>query len=136
MYLFPLYTAIPSRLIPYRNRARKANEKLRRVLLEITQQRREAILKGEGPKEDEQEDLLSMMIRASLPQQQRHDAAQPYLTNGELVANLSVFFVAGNSERWKSLLFDADSMMHVVNTRPRNNCECNSQYALLSSGQP
>lgn len=52
-------------------------------------------MKGEGPKEDEQEDLLSMMIRASLPQQQRHDAAQPYLTNGELVANLSVFFVAG-----------------------------------------
>ncbi|CDH60345.1 cytochrome p450 [Lichtheimia corymbifera JMRC:FSU:9682] len=96
VYLFPLYTAIPSRLIPYRNRARKANEKLRRVLLEITQQRREAILKGEGPKEDEQEDLLSMMIRASLPQQQRHDAAQPYLTNGELVANLSVFFVAGH----------------------------------------
>lgn len=95
MYLFPLYTAIPSRLIPYRNRARKANEELRRILLEITQQRRETILKGERNKED-QEDLLSMMIRASLPQE-RQDA-EPYLTNGELVANLSVFFVAGKHD--------------------------------------
>ncbi|KAI9484646.1 cytochrome P450 [Zychaea mexicana] len=94
VYLFPAYTAVPSRWIPYRNRARIANEKLRRILYDIIQERKDSILAN--PEEvDEHKDLLTLMIEASLITGEHGDNDR-FLTNGELVANLAVFFVAGH----------------------------------------
>ena len=97
IYLFPAYAAIPSRWIPYRNRARIANEKLRQVLYGIIQERKDAILSNSEATLDEHKDLLTLMIEASLNKgtiSYQH-SEERFLTNGELVANLAVFFVAG-----------------------------------------
>ncbi|KAI8150287.1 cytochrome P450 [Fennellomyces sp. T-0311] len=92
VYLFPAYTSIPSRWIPYRNRARIANEKLRRILFDIIEDRKQEILANPDA-DDRNKDLLTLMIEASMTKDDDNDR---YLTNGELVANLAVFFVAGH----------------------------------------
>lgn len=85
VYLFPAYTRLPSRLIPYRNRARKANENLRWLLQDIIKE------KKESPSTKSNPDLLSLMIMAT-----NHDkTSKEYLTDGELISNIAVFFVAG-----------------------------------------
>ncbi|CEI87192.1 hypothetical protein RMCBS344292_01611 [Rhizopus microsporus] len=86
VYLFPAYTRLPSRLIPYRNRARKANENLRWLLQDIIKE------KKESPSTKSNPDLLSLMIMAT-----NHDkTSKEYLTDGELISNIAVFFVAGH----------------------------------------
>ncbi|KAI9264060.1 cytochrome P450 [Phascolomyces articulosus] len=94
VYLFPAYTAIPSRWIPYRNRARIANEKLREILYNIIQARKDAILSNTQTM-DENKDLLTIMIEASMIKDAHTD--EKFLTNGELASNLAVFFVAGDA---------------------------------------
>jgi cytochrome P450 len=97
VYLFPAYTRIPSKYIPYRNRARKANEDLRKILVDIIADRKRVIQEksltqaadGDG---DKRPDLLTMMITAA----QDHSNSRSFLTDGELISNLAVFFVAGN----------------------------------------
>lgn len=42
-------------------------------------------------------DLLTLMIMAA---EEGHVPNTSYLTDGELVSNLAVFFVAGKSSRW------------------------------------
>ncbi|KAI7851852.1 cytochrome P450 [Circinella umbellata] len=100
VYLFPAYAAIPSRWIPYRNRARIANEKLRRVLYGIIQERKNAILSNTEATLDKHKDLLTLMIEAALNEDTLppHRSEDRFLTNGELVANLAVFFVAGDAQ--------------------------------------
>ncbi|CEG83885.1 hypothetical protein RMATCC62417_17751 [Rhizopus microsporus] len=72
VYLFPAYTRLPSRLIPYRNRARKANENLRQLLQDIIKE------KKESPSTKSNPDLLSLMIMAT-----NHDkTGKEYLTDG------------------------------------------------------
>ncbi|GAA5805405.1 hypothetical protein HPULCUR_010921 [Helicostylum pulchrum] len=94
VYLFPAYTRIPSKFIPYRNRARKANESLRKILSDIIVQRKLDIANGcfNDPENPRVPDLLSMMIMSAA---EGHGHSS-YLTDGELVSNLAVFFVAGH----------------------------------------
>ncbi|KAI8646173.1 cytochrome P450 [Parasitella parasitica] len=97
VYLFPAYTRIPSKYIPYRNRARKANENLRKILSDIIIDRKRKIrdnhlvlsndLNSSGADEP---DLLTLMIMAA---EDGHVPNNSYLTDGELVSNLAVFFV-------------------------------------------
>lgn len=89
IYLFPAYTSIPSHYIPYRNKARIANNELRRILYDIVEKKKQYLEDNNVP--DQEKDLLTLMIEAS-----KADNEDKYLSNGELVANLSVFFVAGN----------------------------------------
>lgn len=93
VYLFPAYTRIPSKFIPYRNRARKANESLRKILSDIIVQRKLDIANGcfNDPENPRVPDLLSMMIMSAA---EGHGGSS-YLTDGELISNLAVFFVAG-----------------------------------------
>ncbi|KAI8085310.1 cytochrome P450 [Thamnidium elegans] len=95
VYLFPAYTRIPSKFIPYRNRARKANESLRKILSDIIVQRKLDIENGcfNDPENPKVPDLLSMMIMSAA---EGHSHSS-YLTDGELISNLAVFFVAGDS---------------------------------------
>lgn len=93
VYLFPAYTRIPSRWIPYRNRARLANERLRAILADIVEQRKQAIKSNTLP--ENRKDLLTMMIEACIQAPKENGDNRPYLTDGELIANLAVFFVAG-----------------------------------------
>lgn len=88
VYLFPAYTSIPSRYIPYRNKSRLANDELRRILYDIVEEKKRSLEHNQIP--DQKKDLLTLMIEAS-----KAENEDKYLTNGELVANLSVFFVAG-----------------------------------------
>ncbi|KAI8969266.1 cytochrome P450 [Mycotypha africana] len=91
VYLFPAYARIPSKYIPYRNRARLANESLRKILADIITERRNAIGRGSNNK-----DLLSLMIMAA---NGHSDNTNAYLTDGELVSNLAVFFVAEKARK-------------------------------------
>ncbi|ORE01264.1 cytochrome P450 [Rhizopus microsporus var. microsporus] len=103
VYLFPAYTYLPSRLIPYRNRARKANENLRQLLQDIIKK------KKESPSTKSNPDLLSLMIMAT-----NHDkTGKEYLTDGELVSNIAVFFVAG-----KEHTFATSSFLYYLATHP------------------
>ncbi|CEP06874.1 hypothetical protein [Parasitella parasitica] len=100
VYLFPAYTRIPSKYIPYRDRARKANENLRKILSDIIIDRKRKIreinlvlsddMSSSGADEP---DLLTLMIMAA---EDGHVPNSSYLTDGELVSNLAVFFVAGH----------------------------------------
>jgi cytochrome P450 len=90
VYLFPAYNRIPSKYIPYRNRARKANEDLRTILTSVINERREAIKNKTFVDNQDKPDLLSLMIMAA---EEGHGGS--YLTDGELISNLAVFFVAG-----------------------------------------
>jgi cytochrome P450 len=100
VYLFPAYNRIPSKYIPYRNRARKANEGLRKLLSDIIAERKLAVQNKsfttvadeEEVEEGKKPDLLSLMIMAA---QEGHGNDGSYLTDGELISNLAVFFVAG-----------------------------------------
>lgn len=91
VYLFPAYNRIPSKYIPYRNRARKANEDLRQILTNVINERREAIKNKTFVDNNEKPDLLSLMIMAA----EGGHGGGSYLTDGELISNLAVFFVAG-----------------------------------------
>lgn len=100
VYLFPAYTRIPSKYIPYRNRARKANENLRKILSDIIIDRKRTIRDNNLVLTDDMDwgkvqvpDLLTLMIMAA---EDGHTPSTSYLTDGELVSNLAVFFVAGN----------------------------------------
>ncbi|RCI03661.1 cytochrome P450-dit2 [Rhizopus stolonifer] len=84
VYLFPAYTRIPSRWIPYRNRARLANERLRTIFYTVLKEKKKQ-------KPEKNADLLSLMVEAN-----RGGLDMAYLTDGELIANLSTFFVAGH----------------------------------------
>lgn len=88
--MFPAYNRIPSKYIPYRNRARKANEDLRTILTSVINERREAIKNKTFVDNEDKPDLLSLMIMAA---EEGHGGS--YLTDGELISNLAVFFVAG-----------------------------------------
>jgi cytochrome P450 len=91
VYLFPAYTKIPSKMIPYRNRARLANERLRKILIDIISERKQS-LENKSPMDNHKQDLLTLMIAAA-----KEGHGNPnYLTDGELVSNLAVFFVAGH----------------------------------------
>ncbi|EPB83718.1 hypothetical protein HMPREF1544_09512 [Mucor circinelloides 1006PhL] len=100
VYLFPAYTRIPSKYIPYRNRARKANENLRQILSDIIVDRKRMIREKSLVFSDDIDssnsqapDLLTLMIMAA---EEGHVPNTSYLTDGELVSNLAVFFVAGH----------------------------------------
>ncbi|KAK4522108.1 Fe-S cluster-binding ribosome biosynthesis protein [Mucor velutinosus] len=100
VYLFPAYTRIPSKYIPYRNRARKANENLRKILSDIIVDRKRTIRENSLVLSDDMDssnaqglDLLTLMIMAA---EGGHVPNASYLTDGELVSNLAVFFVAGH----------------------------------------
>ncbi|KAL0140400.1 cytochrome P450 [Mucor lusitanicus] len=100
VYLFPAYTRIPSKYIPYRNRARKANENLRKILSDIIVDRKRTIRENNLVLSDDLDtsnpqapDLLTLMIMAA---EDGHVPNTSYLTDGELVSNLAVFFVAGH----------------------------------------
>ncbi|KAI7898137.1 cytochrome P450 [Cokeromyces recurvatus] len=97
VYLFPAYTRIPSRFIPYRNRARQANEHLRKLLSDIIMDRKRLIHENKIDMDDPKKkpDLLTLMIMAAEDPTNTHNKF--YLTDGELVSNLAVFFVAGDS---------------------------------------
>ncbi|KAI9487372.1 MAG: cytochrome P450 [Benjaminiella poitrasii] len=93
VYLFPAYTRIPSRFIPYRNRARQANENLRKLLSDIILDRKRKIREGKIETEgNKKPDLLTLMIMAAEDGSDPH--GNSFLTDGELVSNLAVFFVA------------------------------------------
>lgn len=99
VYLFPAYTRIPSKYIPYRNRARKANENLRKILSDIIIDRKRTVHENNLVLTDDMDlgnvevpDLLTLMIMAA---EDGHVPNTSYLTDGELVSNLAVFFVAG-----------------------------------------
>ncbi|RCI04939.1 cytochrome P450-dit2 [Rhizopus stolonifer] len=94
VYLFPAYARIPSRYIPYRNRARKANENLRKLLSNIIQDRKSKIQDHVSEEKDYKPDLLTLMIMAA--KEHRSVDSSFFLTDGELVSNLAVFFVAGH----------------------------------------
>lgn len=99
VYLFPAYTRIPSKYIPYRNRARKANENLRKILVDIIADRKRAIQEKYLTKIDDGDkkpDLLTMMIMAAQDHPVGESNSRSFLTDGELISNLAVFFVAGN----------------------------------------
>lgn len=102
VYLFPAYNRIPSKYIPYRDRARKANEDLRKILSDIIRDRKESIARHHLTYKNDDDtdawesskskpDLLTLMIMAA---EDGHGDGS-YLTNGELISNLAVFFVAG-----------------------------------------
>ncbi|KAI8391074.1 cytochrome P450 [Radiomyces spectabilis] len=99
VYLFPAYTRIPSRWIPYRYRARQANERLRQILYKIIEDRKQAITDNTN-NDQSKKDLLTMMIEASVtqfsPDSDSLGSSHAFLTDGELVSNLAVFFVAGH----------------------------------------
>jgi cytochrome P450 len=82
VYLFPAYTRIPSKWIPYRNRAQVANERLRKIFYEVIEEKKAA--------PSTSSDLLSLMIKAN-----HSESDIAYLTDDELISNLSTFFVAG-----------------------------------------
>ncbi|KAG1139925.1 hypothetical protein G6F37_008607 [Rhizopus arrhizus] len=83
VYLFPAYTRIPSKWIPYRNRAQVANERLRKIFYEVIEEKKAA--------PSTSSDLLSLMIKAN-----HSESDIAYLTDDELISNLSTFFVAGH----------------------------------------
>lgn len=81
-------------MIPYRNRARIANERLRKILSDIIADRKRLLARK--TLDDSKQDLLTLMIAAA---QEGHGGGSSYLTDGELVSNLAVFFVAGKKKR-------------------------------------
>ncbi|KAI9278007.1 cytochrome P450 [Sporodiniella umbellata] len=84
VYLFPAYTRIPTHWIPYRHRARMANEHLRALFDKLLKQRKQSM-------DSKRTDLLSLLVQANSGLSDR-----AYLTDNELMANMATFFVAGH----------------------------------------
>ncbi|KAG2181485.1 hypothetical protein INT44_008298 [Umbelopsis vinacea] len=114
-FLFPSFSKLPASWFAYRQRVVVAGGKFKQLLVGIVETRKQEVLKNLESGHDQKlldMDLLTMLIHANLNQ----DGSSTYLTDGELISNLGVFYVAGHETTANAL----SSMLYYLAVNPKH----------------
>ncbi|KAJ2959562.1 hypothetical protein NQZ79_g5028 [Umbelopsis isabellina] len=112
-FLFPSFGKLPAQWFAYRRKAVKASDQLRQLLTEIIEKRKKEVLQLRQQGEDvdsHSKDLLTMLIEANL----NDDDEKVYMTDSELISNLSIFYAAGHETTANAV----SSMLYYLATHP------------------